>query len=715
MNAYRHLCAIALTASMTCLSTPTLARDADAPPENPIDDVVVSATRMSQYIAGKIGIAGKTPQAWRDVPHSVSVMSRAQMDDQNLNTAEDALRYVTGVQAEVENSLESNYKIRGFNAGGMFDGVASHDGMQQSHQFDLPIYERIEVLRGPEGVLRGSGEPGGVIHFVKKRPQKDFAATWRLSAGSWDHYRAEGDISSALNQDGSLRGRVVLMAEDRRYFYRDTHSKKWLGMLALEYDPTPNTTLSLSHTVQNQDVDAVWRGLPTGTKKNAEGIYPQLNVARSTNYVPDWNATRYRTAETSFSGEHRFDNGWMAKLKLNHRLQKLYYKSAMPSTGVNPDTGTLNFRNTVGDYDYTRDGADLSLTAPFRWFGREHSLLIGTNLDEYDYRGKSGGNSSFTGVPFGDTSQMPEPEIPYTSGMQGKVRQHGFYSQLHFQATDSLHIVLGGRSSRFTRSTRNIAPSKPTDWQNGPRAKKHFTPYAAAVYTLNDRVSFYGSYADIFVPQAQKRADGSMIDPRIGRQFELGAKSTWLDERLNASLAWFDIRDRNRAYLDPDHPPAARFYLNAGEVKSSGWEAEITGSPYPGWDIVAGYTYLKTRYLKDNSREGQNFSAGTPKHQFKLWTQYRFNNASALSGLSLGMGVLANSNTQSANQREEIPNSGYAVVNAQIAYRLNKNYSLAVDVGNLFDKKYYSSVGNRNVKNMYGEPRSVVLTLRGKY
>lgn len=718
MNHHHRLYRALVAAGICCIAAQSFARDTDKTDENRLDDVIVTAEQGNgQYVPGKVSVTSKTPQAWQDIPQSVSVMTRTQMDDQNLDTAEEALRYMTGVQADPENPLESNYKIRGYAIAAMFDGVASHDGMRQSHQFDLPIYERLEVLRGPDGIMRGSGEPGGTVNFVKKRPKKDFAASWRLSAGSWDRYRTEGDITSALNSDGSLRGRLVLMSEDRRYFYRDTHSKKWLGMLALEYDPFPGTTLSLSHTAQNQDVDAVWRGLPTSSEKDAEGRFQQLNVPRSTNYVPDWNRTRYRMGETAFAATHQFDNGWTAQLKLNHRLQNLYYKSAMPVSTVDAATNTLSFRNTVGDYDYTRDGADLSLTAPFRWLGREHSFLIGTNFDAYEYRGKNGGGKAFNfkDIPFGDLSKMPEPDIPYSSGMHGKVRQHGFYTQLHFQATDPLHIVLGGRSSHFTRKSRSIAPGKPTDWTDGPKAKHHFTPYAAATYQVNKQLSLYGSYADMFVPQTQKKADGSIIDPRIGRQFEIGGKATWLDGRLNTSLAWFDTRDRNRAYLDPAYPPEERFYLNAGQIKSTGWEAEITGSPYPGWDISASYTYLKTRYAKDRKNEGKVYSADSPKHQFKLWTQYRFGHSSPLSGLSMGIGLLANSKTQSSTYREEITNSGYAVVNAQVAYRINKNYSVALDIGNLFDRHYYRAVGNENVKNFYGEPRSLLLTLRGKY
>ena len=184
---------------------------------------------------------------------------------------------------------------------------------------------------------------------------------------------------------------------------------------------------------------------------------------------------------------------------------------------------------------------------------------------------------------------------------------------------------------------------------------------------------------------------------------------------LAVSLAWFDIRDKDRAYADPAYPTSS-FYLNAGEVESKGWEMELSGKPARRLDVMAGYTSLTTQYLSDSSSEGKSYSNQTPRNQFKLGSNYRFDNDGTLSGVSVGLGFLAQSKAQSSRGwRDEVVNSGYAVLNGKIAYQIDEHYTVSLAVNNLFDRKYYASVGTPNIYNFYGEPRNFMLTLRGTY
>ncbi|THF65295.1 TonB-dependent siderophore receptor [Pseudothauera rhizosphaerae] len=658
---------------------------------------------------------GKVPLTAREIPQSVSVLTRKQMDDQDMVTITEAMRQVTGVNVIANDTVNNQYFVRGYGLGVMYDGVPSYNGMTPSHQLDLAAYERIEVLRGPAGVLRGSGEPGGVVNFVKKRPQDKFGFSWEASAGSWDNYRAAGDVTGPLNQDKTLRGRLVVSNEDRRYFYDHTQSKKWLGLAAFEYDVTPRTTLSLSFVAQDQDVDAPWSGLPASRNPDGNGVYPLLDVPRSTFNAPDWGRMRYQTEETTAGAEHRFDNGWVAKAVVNHRKQNQYYKYAFTSTGVHPVTNLVDYRSFRGDYHYTRDGLDLYASGPFEFLGRTHNFLVGWNTEVYNSKGKFGNGPNFTNIPFGDTSSLIEPTINYASGSESETAQHGLYSQLRLSVADPVTLVLGARTTTFKAKTRNRAPSTPTAWRDGAEADDEITPYGALLFDLNRYVTLYGSYTSIFVPQTQLKADGGTLEPRTGHQYELGSKAEFFDGKLAASLALFNIRDKDRAYADPDRP-TDNFYLNAGEIESKGWEAEVSGSPLPGLDLVAGYTRLTTRYLKDRNNQGKDYSIASPKHQFKLWANYRFAPDSDLAGVSVGLGLLAQSKAQSSRGwRDELLNSGYGVVNGRIAYQIDKTYSLSLLVNNLLDRKYYASVGTPSMYNFYGEPRNFLLTLRAQY
>ncbi|HTY03913.1 MAG TPA: TonB-dependent siderophore receptor [Rhodocyclaceae bacterium] len=681
--------------------------------------VVTARAEMEGSTSYKAPVAtiGKVPLNPREIPQSVSVLTRQQMDDQDMVTITEAMKQVTGLNVIANDTLSNQYLVRGYGLGVMYDGVPSYNGMTPSHQFDLAAYDRIEVLRGPAGLMRGSGEPGGVVNFVKKQPKDVFGLSWEASTGSWDNRRVEGDLTGPINQDKTLRGRLVLADEDRGYFYDHTHGKKWLALGALAFDVTSQTTLSVSVTGEDQDVKAPWSGLPAvlNLTDPTNGVYPLLDVPRSTFNVPDWGRMLYHTDETTAAVEHRFDNHWVAKAVINDRRQRLYYKYAFTSTAVNPVNNLVSYRSFQGDYLYTRDGFDVFANGPFELMGRTHNLLIGYTSEVYNSNGKSGNGPNFNNVYFGNTSTLVEPIINYTSGSESETAQHGLYGQARLSLTDPLTLVVGARTTTFKVKTRSISPSTQTAWADGAKANDEITPYGAVLYDLTKQLTLYGSYADIFVPQTQMKADGSTLDPRTGRQYELGTKAEILDGKLAASLAVFDIRDKNRAYADPAYP-SSNFYLNAGEIESKGWEVETTGRALPGLDITAGYTYLTTRYLSDRTNQGKSYSIQSPRHQLKLWGNYHFGADSSLAGVSVGLGLLAQSETQSTRGwRDQLMEGGYAVVNGRIAYQINKTYSVSLLLNNLLDRKYYETVGTPNIYNFYGEPRNFKLTLRATY
>lgn len=687
--------------------------DAGAPADGrEVPELLVTAEAMPGYKADAATVAGKVPLAPREVPNSLSVLTRQQMDDQELVTMSDALRQITGVTVIANDTTNDQVMARGYSLGAMYDGVPSYAGLTAVQQFDLAMYERVEVLRGPAGVLQGSGEPGGVVNMVRKRPGAVFALSGTLAAGSWNNYRSEVDVTGPLNADRSLRGRLVVSGQDREYFQDRTHTGKWLVFGTLEYDLQPATTLALSASIQNDNTTAPSSGLPLYTDARL------LDADRSTNVYPDWVNYHIRTEEVSASIEHRFDNRWVARAALNHRSQHSDSKDAWPGSGVDPLTGTFSrFNRSQSESDYDRDGLDLYLNGPFALLGRSHNLMLGFNVDRRKSASKSGSAPAVPNVVFGQPDSVPEASIRYTSGSETVTSQHGPYGQLRASLADPLTLVLGGRTTTFRTRSRNVSPSVPTDWSTGnARADNHFTPYGGLLLDVSRDVTLYGSYADIFVPQTQKKADGSVIDPRTGRQYELGAKGDFLDGRLGATLALFTLRDRNRAYRDPDYPASSTpYYLASGEIESRGWEAELTGSPLRGLDLTAGYTRLMTRYVKDRSLEGKAYSIQTPSHQFKLWADYRFSEDS-LPGFSLGGGVQANSGSESSRGNRAVQGQGgYAVFNARAAFRLDRHFTVGVLVNNVFDRKYYASVGTSTAYNFYGEPRNVMLTLRGSY
>jgi outer-membrane receptor for ferric coprogen and ferric-rhodotorulic acid len=198
------------------------------------------------YAARYATVAGKSAQSIKETPYSVSVVTRQQMDDSNDTTIEEALRYVTGVSSVSYGDGTAYFRARGSQLGIEFDGTPIVSGLQYLTQFDLAMYDRVEVLRGPAGVIDGAGEPGGVVNLVRKRPQNQFHLTTETQIDSFGSLRQMIDVTGPLNKDGSLRGRAVIVGEAGHEAIDKARRKEFMAYGAIDYDFTPRTTLSLS-------------------------------------------------------------------------------------------------------------------------------------------------------------------------------------------------------------------------------------------------------------------------------------------------------------------------------------------------------------------------------------------------------------------------------------------------------------------------------------
>ncbi|MDX9737862.1 MAG: TonB-dependent siderophore receptor [Azonexus sp.] len=685
-------------------------------PPKTLPALVVSADRETSYKPEKITVASKLPLSPRDIPYSVSVLSRSQMDDQNMVTLWDAMTQMTGTQAISNTSDHGQYHARGGAMNVQYDGTPSGYPLSGYQQFDLAMYERIEVQRGPAGVLQGSGAFSGTVNLVRKAPKADFGGHVQATQGSWDNTRLETDVTGPLSADGRIRGRIVAAGNDKDSFVNRNHNEKWLGYGIVEADLLPSTTLRLSLAAQESRTRVGYGGLPTYTDGRL------IDLPRSFSPDPDWNRYTWKHQEVVGELEHRFSAGWRAKFRASNRETSSFFKDGYLTTGIDPLTMTGNYTRRKADWDYTARDVDVNVGGPFELFGRSHQLLLGMNYSAYLAQGKTVSSLHVASlrvnnVRFNDPPEVPDFNEAYRTGSKNRTVQRGVYGQVQLKLLDPLTLVLGGRYSDYDNESRTVAPDPaPTAWGRGAREKHVFTPSAGLVFDASRNVSLYASYADIFVPQTAKQADGSVLEPRVGKQYEIGAKGEFFDRKLLATVAVFQIKDTNRSFADPANPG---FFLPLGEVESKGWELEVAGSPLRNWDISAGYTRLETEQTKTATAAsvGAPISYWYPRHQLKLWSNYRFT-SQPLQGFNLGLGVTGMSNiasgvsTPTVKAREQ---RGYALVNAVLGYRINQTYALSLSVNNLFDRRYFTRVQGLNTYMTYGEPRNWLLNLKAVF
>ena len=246
----------------------------------------------------------------------MSVVTRQRMDDQNMNSLQDAMRQVTGVTIKTYNSGSSlnDVYMRGFLVDQVqVDGVSQPTGQgDMATSFDLAMYDRVEVLRGPSGLYQGAGEPGGTINVVRKRALNKFALGGELAAGSYDHYRSSVDVTGPLNDQGTVRGRFITAYENNKSFVDYAQNERPMVYGRLEFDLDPSTTLSVGGAYQQNHSTPAF-GLPA----YADGKL--LDVPRSTFVDAKWNDLNEKVWETFAEVDHALDNGGQFKTTLTYR------------------------------------------------------------------------------------------------------------------------------------------------------------------------------------------------------------------------------------------------------------------------------------------------------------------------------------------------------------------------------------------------------------
>jgi len=694
--------AAAVCASL--LGAPALAQTAGQTAAQPdvatLPEVVVKAGKPSAPSLLK------TSQSLKETPQSVTVIDRERMAQQNLQTLEEVLQQAPGITVQPYQQLTTGYYSRGFKIDSFQqDGVPVLMGQTAAPPEDMAMYERVEILRGANGLLQGTGNPAATVNLVPKRAPHQFGAQGALSAARWDRYRGEADVGGPLNESGSLRARLVASHEDRGYFY-DVAEQQSTGLYGIaELDLGPDTTLLAG--LQHQRIRSVTN--MAGVPLYEDGS--DIGLSRSTYLDVDWDRFDWDTTRVFGGLEHAFGNGWKAKVNVNHMNGAADMKYAGANGAVDPLTGT-GPRLTGGAYRFEnrQTSVDGYASGPFTLFGRRHEALVGANYQKTSTEQFSA--SFLTPVDTAvdvwnwDPHSVPEPAIgDFASRGPTRTTQSGLYAMGRFSVADPVKLIVGGRLSQWKQDTASAES----------RISNEFTPYGGVVVDITPQWAAYASYARIFQPQTQRSWDDSLIDPIQGSNAEVGVKAELMDGRLNASLALFDIRQRNRAQEDPAHPCAGPvcYYIASGEVRSRGFEAELNGRVARGLDLSLGYTYNTSKYLKDAQSEGQPFARFTPRHIFRAWANYTF----PWDGgrLSAGLGVQAQSAYTVQSGGLTLRQGGYALAHVRVGYRFNKHLSAALNVNNLFDRRYYQSLSGTSWNNRYGEPRSVALTLRAEY
>lgn len=701
----RPLVLAALMAS-TALAAPARAQDAAGGVLLQTLDVVGGSSYETEdtgsYTTDLISVGEKDVRPLREIPQSTQVLTRERLEDAGYTSLDTALRHTPGIVVLNNDNGRSSIFQRGFEFDELyFNGLPAPLSSIYGTQPDMAIVDHVEILRGPSGLFGGAGEPAGAVNMRLKQAMDQFKATASVKGGTYESYRGDVDITGPLNSSGTVRGRFVGALQSEGSWIDNVTNGVGVAYGTVAVDVTDQTTATLSISHMQRDITP-FNGLPT----YQDGTL--IDLDRSTYTGADWNRFDNSVTDVIAELEHRFDGGGHAKVAARYSVREVdfLYAWANGYAAANGDIisgggDTQDTRWLARKYEETSLAVDAHVTKPFELFGQEHSVIAGVDMQSVRNSNQQavGAITSDQNI-FNWNANVAAPTPAYAAAIEQSPDQFGAYGQLRFKPMDRLTLIGGGRLSWYTSKEVQAGTVR-----NRQDYDAQFTPYAGVTFDLTGWATAYASYTEIFQPQTQTAVGGVQIDPRTGRQYEVGVKGEFFDGGVNASIAYFNMRDQNRAIADITNPG---FFLAQGEVEVQGVEVEASGSPMPGLEISAGYTYTDTRILSGGTGV---FSTFTPEHQIQLWGKYAFQHIDWLDGAWVGGGVKVYSEFYNST----INAPGYTVVDLAAGYEITDHLEISANIDNVLDEKYYARVGGTSVFNFYGAPRTASLRLKATF
>ncbi|MBD5770111.1 TonB-dependent siderophore receptor [Marinomonas colpomeniae] len=646
-----------------------------------------SSEELTGYNTEAATVGTKTPAALKDIPQSITVLTNDFIEARGFIYLDDISKKTPGLVTLANDSGRSSIYSRGYEYDdALIDGLSSPISSKNGTLPSLSAFDRIEIMRGPSGLFSSTSEMGGIINLVRKRATEDTQASVDVSAGSWGRTQLGADVSGSLNDDGSVRGRLVISQADasNQVDGNDNISESLYGTLDIDLDE--KTELSVGILYQTKDIKPQ-NGLPTYDDNSL------LDIDSSTFIGADWNDFNNTGTNLFTDLTRQFNNGGRGRIATRYTEASGDSDYVYGGGAVDSNGGFTALSADKSEYEEQSFAFDANYSQPFEVMGNVSEFVVGM-----DYKQEKSDSTSTDVSYIGtdtynintfDSSAITKDLFSYgsTTDSNSSESEQAVYGKLTFRPIQKLAIITGARVSNYDIESG-------TDSASG----SHFTPYAGTVYDLTDTQALYASYSEVFKPQTSAGEDGDFIDPREGQQIEFGVKGTYDNGLLNSRLTVYQLTDSNRAAK----VDGTSYYENTGEYQVQGFEAELSGQ-FGQWDMLVGYTYTDTEILSGDS--SRSFSL-MPEHTFNAWSKYSFGDSAntILNEMTIGAGLTAISGIK--NSTGTISASSYTVIDTAITKQITSNLNVSLKINNLLDEKYYTRVGNNATFNFYGTSRN---------
>ena len=705
------------------------------PPEQTATPAATATANTFDSRTGTVGIysnstsvATKTNTPLRDIPQSLNVITKQQIQDQAFQSITEYTRYVPGVAIHQGEGNRDELVIRGVDSSANFFVNGFRDDVQYFR--DLYNTQSLEVLKGPSALIFGRGAGGGLVNRTLKEADWTTIREVILMTGSWNDRRVSTDFGTAINPNVAVRLNAFYEKSDT---FRDFGNLERYGINpTASFWLTDATKLKLSYEYFH-DVRFADRGNPSQATSTAPLTAANAAFARANPALPflsniatcfcdpNYNVTHANVHTAMSSLEHDFGNGLTVKNGTIFASYLRDYRNIYPGNGtlsgaVNPAQTSVNLaayenatnrNNLFNQTDFTYKG----YTGPLRhtlMFGTEFGLQAGFSQRDTGFFPANGGANTITVNPFFPTYFGPVnfTHIATDASSRYRLNIQSGYVQDQVDVTRWLQLVGGVRYDRFDLT----ALDQNTNTTRG-RVDEKVSPKAAVIVKPIETVSVYGAYSISYLPasgdQFSTLTDGTLIlEPQKFENKEVGVK--WnINPKLLFTAAVYELNRTNVPIADPNRPG---FSFPSGSHQIRGFETSINGYVTADWQSQLGYAYTDARITSATSPTivPGNIVQLVPLHQFSWWNKYQFDPTWAAA-----VGVIYFADTfASSDNSVKLPS--WWRFDAAVYAKINETWRVQANVENIFDKVYWASAdGNNNISP--GQSRTVRMQAIAKF
>lgn len=679
-----------------------------------------------------------------EVPQAITTVTKELIADKGVTRLGDVVKNVSGV---TQTSFYNNYAIRGVTQQASYRESRLMNGMVTSHIFfSQPMMmnvERVEVIKGPASMTFSSTDAGGSINIITKKPLKTDRKEVSLSVGSYQTVVGALDFTGPLNKSKTLLYRLNLGYENGKSF-RDLQFKKaYMIAPTIAYVPNEKTNISFEFVMSNNS-NRLDRGQPIF--KANPGDRPALTSTPITYAIGAINDIN-KTLDLNFMGNltHKFTDN----LSINMAYMKHIWNEDLTELRTDNNFGKdshgviqrdkVQLRYVQRNSNFFTDNFNAYLNYDWKLGENfKNKSVLGYDLVMFevghggtntvrDYTGDKNAGTLTPRIPHWDLTKEGQYRVMYPGFYQPQARRMQETTPMYF-STNSAYFMnqmelwnrlifnIGLRQEWYTDKNFYKRKNEETVKQN------KFLVRAGLMYKATKNINAYASYIEGFQMQtdAYLGYDGFRRDmntgqyvreafkPKTTRMYEFGAKTEWLEGKLHASIAYYDIKQNNiLTYDDTVYNGAVdELMTEGGTERNKGLEIDVMGRILPNWLVNAGYAYNDSKVT--DQKRGTYRKDNAPKHTFNLWTRF-----DVKEGFFKNLGVGAGLNYSAEKiswQEPDLVLPDYTIVDAAVYYKI-KDMQLSFNINNIFNKTYW--LGAFNYPRLFpGTPRNVMFTVR---